>query len=114
MGNILQIMFLIIMFCVIIFLTYYSTKLIAGAKIKSMKNTNMEIIETITIGFGHIHIVKANKQYFLISQTKAEIRILSEIDGEGLKIKEKIQHIPFEKYFKNSMKKGEKDEKDEK
>lgn len=104
LNMVFQLIFLIIIFLVILYLAYYSTRIIAGSKIKNMRKNNIKIIETISIGFNHIHIVEVNKQYFLISSSKEGIRMLSEIDGEGLIIKdEKLESFQFENYFKNYL-----------
>lgn len=108
-----QLIFLIFVFVVVIFLAYYSTKFIAGAKIKTMTKNNMKVIETISIGVHHIHIIQVNKQYFLISSSKEGIRILSEINGEDLIINDdnNINELPFEKQLKqyiNNIKKKDK------
>lgn len=87
-----ELIFLILIFCVVLALAYYSTRLIAGAKLKNMKKGNMQIVETIAIGTSHLHILKVYERYFLITSQKDGIRILSEIDypkvqenkGEGL------------------------------
>lgn len=99
-----QLIFLIFVFVVIIFLAYYSTKFIAGSKIKNMSKNNMKVIETISIGFNHIHIIQVNKQYFLVSSSKEGIRMLSEINGHDLIInQDDIQALPFEKLFKQYL-----------
>ena len=108
-----QLIFLIFVFVVVIFLAYYSTKFIAGAKIKNMSKLNMKVIETISIGFHHIHIIQVNKQYFLISSSKEGIRMLSEINGDDLIINDNnnINQLPFEKQLKqyiNSIKSKDK------
>ncbi len=106
-----QLIFLIFVFVVIIFLAYYSTKFIAGAKIKTMTKNNMKVIETISIGLHHIHIIKVNKQYFLVSSSKEGIRMLSEISGEDLIITDNNNELPFEKQLKqyiNNMKSKDK------
>ena len=93
-----QLIFLIFVFVVIIFLAYYSTKFIAGAKIKTMTKSNMKVIETISIGLHHIHIIKG-------------IRMLSEISGEDLIITDNNNELPFEKQLKqyiNNMKSKDK------
>lgn len=116
-GMAFQLIFILIIFGVVLFLSYYFTKFIAGSKIKTMKKTNMKIIETISIGFNNVHIIQVNNQYFLISSSKEGIRMLSKIDGEGLKIEEEPNlQMPFDKYFqkyteKIKQKKGGKDEK---
>lgn len=99
-----QLIFLIFVFVVIIFLAYYSTKFIAGSKIKNMSKNNMKVIETISIGFSHIHIIQVNKQYFLISSSKEGIRMLSEINGNDLIINEdNVPTLPFEKLLKQYL-----------
>lgn len=99
-----QLIFLIFVFVVIIFLAYYSTKFIAGSKIKNMSKNNMKVIETISIGFNHIHIIQVNKQYFLISSSKEGIRMLSEINGDDLIInQDNIPTLPFEKHLKQYL-----------
>ena len=99
-----QLVFLIFVFVVIIFLAYYSTKFIAGSKIKNMSKNNMKVIETISIGFNHIHIIQVNKQYFLVSSSKEGIRMLSEINGHDLIInQDDIPALPFEKLFKQYL-----------
>ena len=99
-----QLIFLIFVFVVIIFLAYYSTKFIAGSKIKNMSKNNMKVIETISIGFNHIHIIQVNKQYFLISSSKEGIRMLSEINGDDLIInQDNVPTLPFEKHLKQYL-----------
>lgn len=101
LGMAFQLIFLIIIFIVVIFLAYYSTKFIAGAKIKNMARNNMKIIETISIGFNHLHIIQVNNQYFLISSSKEGIRMLSEIDGKDLILNNNQNtSLPFEKHLK--------------
>ena len=95
-----QLIFIIFIFVVVVFLAYYSTKFIAGAKIKTMSKNNMKVIETISIGLHHIHIVKVNKQYFLISSSKEGIRMLSEINGYDLIIQDNTNQLPFDKQLK--------------
>ncbi len=95
-----QLIFIIFIFVVVVFLAYYSTKFIAGAKIKTMSKNNMKVIETISIGLHHIHIVKVNKQYFLISSSKEGIRMLSEINGDDLIIQDNPNQLPFDKQLK--------------
>nr|WP_317358309.1 flagellar biosynthetic protein FliO [uncultured Tyzzerella sp.] len=98
-----QLIFLIFIFVLVIFLAYYATRFIAGAKMKNMTKNNMKILETISIGFHHIHIIQVNKQYFLISSSKEGIRMLSEIDGENLEINNNEPSLPFEKQLKQYM-----------
>ncbi|MDE6182727.1 MAG: flagellar biosynthetic protein FliO, partial [Eubacteriales bacterium] len=80
LGIFFQLIFLIFVFIFVIFLAYYTTKIFAGAKMKTMKNNNMKIIETISIGFNNLHILDINIKYYLISSSKEGIRYLTELD----------------------------------
>lgn len=113
-----QLLSIILVFAFVLLLAYYSTRFVAGAKIKNMKKTNMKVVETISLGLNHIHIIKVGKQHFIISQSKEGIRMLSEIDGEELIINDEIELPSFKKYLKKQMnnvksntKKGDKYEK---
>lgn len=111
LGMAFQLILLIIIFIFVIFLAYYSTKFIASFKIKNMTKNNMKILETISIGYNNIHIIQVNKQYFLISSSKEGVRMLSEIDGTDLIIQNNLQNVPFEKHFKQYLKKSKIQEK---
>lgn len=114
-----QLIFLIFAFLFVLFLAYYTTKIFAGAKMKTMKNNNMKIVETISIGFNNLHILQINEKYYLISSSKEGIRYLKELDKEEIIIENKdIPLVPFEEKFKSYLEKfktkektGGKDEK---
>lgn len=105
-GMFFQLIFLIFAFLVILFLAYYTTKIFAGAKMKTMKNNNMKIVETISIGFNNLHILQINEKYYLISSSKEGIRYLKELDKEEIVIENKeLSLIPFEENFKSYLEK---------
>lgn len=118
-GMFFQLVFLIFVFLLVIFLAYYTTKIFAGAKMKTMRNSNMKIIETISIGFNNLHILQINEKYFLISSSKEGIKYLKELDNNDIIIEDKeVILTTFEENFKSYLKKiitkektGGKDEK---
>lgn len=63
----MQVTSIIILFFVVLALAYFATKTFAKNKLNSMKSNNMKIIETIPIGFNHLHILKINEAYYLIN-----------------------------------------------
>lgn len=79
-----QFFFLIVIFVFILFLAYFTTKFLAGWKIKTTNKGNINIIETISIGTNSIHIIKVSEQYFLISSSKEGIRLISELKEPNL------------------------------
>lgn len=97
-----QIVFLIVVFAFIIFLAYYSTKVIAKNRIKSMSGNNIVIIESINIGLGLcLHIIKAGEQYFLISATKEKIELISELNKDTIKETKNNSEVSFEKIMRD-------------
>ena len=70
---------IIAIFIFILFLTYYTTKFIANFKMKSTSKGNISIIETISIGTSHLHIIKVSNQHFLVSSSKDGFKFMTEI-----------------------------------
>ncbi|MBR1443993.1 MAG: flagellar biosynthetic protein FliO [Firmicutes bacterium] len=97
-----QFFFLIVVFVFILFLAYYSTKLIARAKAGGITRGNIKIIETLSLGINaSLQIIKVGEKFFLISVTKDNINLISEIDEDKLKINENKN---FELKFENVIK----------
>ncbi|MBR1736712.1 MAG: flagellar biosynthetic protein FliO [Firmicutes bacterium] len=97
-----QFFFLIIVFIFILFLAYYSTKLIAKAKSGSIIGGNIKIIESFSLGINaSLQIVKVGGKYFLISVTKDNINLISEIEEDKLELNEKKN---FDLKFENVIK----------
>lgn len=72
-------------FLFVVFLAYYSTKLISRAKGGVRKGSNLTLIEAIGVGLqGTIQLVKAGEKVFLIGVTKDKISLIAEIDPAEL------------------------------
>lgn len=76
----------------------------------------MQIIETISLGFNSLHILKINEKFYLIGSSKDGIRYLTELDKEDISLENFINKISFEEnlkiYLKNAKDKlGGKNEK---
>lgn len=101
---------LIMIFVVILFLAYYSTKWISKARIGGLRSNNMKVIESISVGMrASIQLIKVGEQYFLISVNKDVVAFLSEVRKDSIQEvfeDEKDEKIfGFEKYFKDSIEK---------
>lgn len=106
LGMLFQLIFLIVVFVIVIFLAYYSTKFIAGAKMKTMKNSNMKIIETISVGFNNLHILNINDKYYLISSSREGIKYLTELNKDDIIISDKnFNSKSLENNFKSYLEK---------
>lgn len=101
LGMIGQFFLLIIVFGVILFLAYFSTKWIASVRMGARKNNFLKLISSMPIGGGSsLQLVKAGERYFLIGVSKENVTYIAEIDSNDIP-KEEAEKVkfPFEKYF---------------
>ena len=105
-GSIFQILSILFIFIFVIFLAYISTKLIASNKMKNMKSSNMQIIESVNLGFNSLHILKINEKFYLISSSKEGIRYLTELDKENISLENFQNTISFDENLKLYLKKA--------
>lgn len=76
-----QLLFLLLIFAVILFLAYVSSRFAGNAQKKNMQSGNLEVLETIRIGNNkHLQIVRAGERYFVIGLGKDEIEKIGELD----------------------------------
>lgn len=101
-----QIIFFIVVFIAVIFLAYYSTRFLAKSRIQAMNGKNVSVVESMNLGIGSaLYLVKAGEQYFLISATKENVRLISEIDADTVKVVSQGEGISFEKIMKECLSK---------
>jgi flagellar protein FliO/FliZ len=81
MEEILRIIFYLIGFGAILFLTYVTTKYIARKKIGTTKSRNISVIETVVLGPDkRLHLVKAGNSYVLIASTSKSVEFLTNVE----------------------------------
>ena len=72
---------LLIVFVIVLFLTYYTTKFVGNYQKVSNRYTNFEVVETYRISNNkYIQIIKVSGKYILISVTKDNVTMLTELD----------------------------------
>lgn len=111
LGMLGQFFLLIIVFIVILLLVYYSTKWLASSKLSIRKNSNVRIIESISVGYqSTIQLIKVGSKLFLIGVTKESVTFLTEIDEEINEDENKQNDfkVPFEKYLQEYFNKKKK------
>lgn len=85
-GSIAEVLALLIVFALILSAAYYVTKYFGKSYTGSGQNGNIRVVETVRIAPDkYLQIVEAAGKVFLISITKGEVRLVSELDKEGLK-----------------------------
>lgn len=108
--QILEILFLVIVFVLVLGLTYVVTRSIGVMNRKRYFNKNMEIIEVLALSPGQqLCIVKVGTMYYLLSVTqKSQITYLAKLDEEQLDLSEKHE-ISFQEQLLQKMK-GKRDD----
>ncbi len=79
--NTFEVILFLLGFGAILFLTYVTTRYLAGKSGKAMKGKHLSIVETISLGADkRIHLVKAGEKHILISSTSKSIEYLTELE----------------------------------
>ena len=75
----------VLIFLVVLLLTYFTSKWIGGYQRINMKNKNMQIIESLSVGNNkYICLVKAGEVYLVVAVGKDEITMLAQLTKEQL------------------------------
>ena len=84
--SVLQLVVVLIIFAVVLILTYFTTKWIAGYQKKRGSGANVEVIETAKIGNDrYIEIVRVGKRrYFVLALGKNEVTTVGEISADDI------------------------------
>lgn len=86
-GSFLQLIGVLLVFVFVLALTYFTTKWIANYQKGQAHNKNLRIVETIRITNNkYIQIVEAGREYLVIAIGKDEIRLLTKLSEEQLKV----------------------------
>lgn len=80
---------LVVLFCfvVVLVLTYYTTRWIAGYQKSHSYNKNLAVIETLKLTTNkYIQLIQVGKDtYYVIAIGKDEVSLLGQVNGEQLK-----------------------------
>lgn len=86
-NSFLQFFTLIIVFALVLFLTYWTTRFIGNYQKTAGKTTNFDIIETYRISnTKYIQIIRVGKKYLAVSVCKDSITTLAELSEEEIVI----------------------------
>ena len=81
----MQLISVLIIFVFVLFITYFTTRWIAGHQNTRINNKNLKIIESISVGNNkYISIIQAGELYLVVSVNKDDIRLLSQLNKEQL------------------------------
>ena len=104
----------LLIFVFVLFITFWTSKFIAGYQKQKMLTGNMEVVETLGIGQGkYLQIIRAGEQYFLIAIGKDTVNFVAQLNPEELNLKEEAlmpsQYVDFKSILekaKNTRKKA--------
>ena len=101
-----ELLLAVIIFCIVLWLSYYVTKRLSLVNRKMGFNKNMEIIEVLPLMQGQLlYIVKAGGKYLLLScSQKGNISLISELDAEHIVVKKDEKVVSFQEQLMHLMK----------
>ena len=99
LGRLLSV---IVAIAFVMFLAYYTTRWLAGARYARRGNSNIKLLEGAAVGpHSSVQLIRAGMKVFLIGVTRERITFLAEIPIDEIKEPEfEFSSIPFEKYLK--------------
>ena len=85
LQSVMELIGVVLIFLVVLLLTYFTSKWIGGYQRINMKNKNMQIIESLSVGNNkYICLVKAGEVYLVVAVGKDEITMLAQLTKEQL------------------------------
>ena len=86
LESFLQLMGVLVIFIVVLGITYVATRWIASSQKEHSFNQNLKIIETLRITTNkYIQIIEAGEEYLVIAIGKDEVRLLTKLTRDQLK-----------------------------
>ena len=116
-AGIFKLIFLVIIFIVILVLSYLVTKWYANSSLVKNKTNNIEIKESFQLAPGKtISIVRIGEKYVALAQFKDNVVKLAELTEEELILNREVEisDSSFKDVFSNIVKSRKKDTKSEK
>lgn len=103
----------LLIFIFVLFITFWTSKFIAGYQKQNMMTGNMEVVETVRIAQNkYLQIVRAGEQYYMIALGKDTVTLIAQLNPEELQLKKDVsgqgQYMDFKAILekaKNSRKK---------
>lgn len=84
-----QFITLLLIFVLVLGLTYVTTRVAGGYKKQQMQGKNIRIMETVSISASkYLQIVQVGRRYFLIAVCKDTVTYLSELNEDDLDFSE--------------------------
>lgn len=113
-DNFLQLFGVVVLFLIVLVITYFTTKFVGGIKMGTLQESNFKVIDSYKISQNKfLQIIQIGKRYFVISVGKDSIQLLTELNRDEIFIKDKTNGNTFQDIFKTFKKQNEKEEKND-
>ncbi|BCK00154.1 flagellar biosynthetic protein FliO [Anaerocolumna chitinilytica] len=112
-NNFLQLLGVIVLFLIVLVITYLTTRFVGGVKMGTLRDTNFKVIDTYKLTQNKfLQIIKIGTRYFVIAVGKDEIRLLTEIAEDDIFVASKNtrQNVTFQDILKGFKKQLEKED----
>lgn len=97
----------LLIFVFVLFITFWTSKLVAGYQKQKMMTGNMEVIETLHIAPNkYLQIVRVGEQYFVIAIGKDNVSTVGQLNPEELNLKKDTAPIGQYPDFKSILEKA--------
>ncbi len=105
-DSFVQFITVLLLFLVVLFITYGVTRWISGIQKTQMVGRNMEIVDTMRISSSkYLQIVRAGDKYLAIAVCKDTVTMLAEIPKEGLVLQDSMQTGGYQPGFREILEK---------
>jgi flagellar biosynthetic protein FliO len=93
----------------VLFLAYFSVRLMGRAKVGRSKN--VKVIEAVALSPQNtLQLVQAGDKFFLVGVSRTGITMIGEVNAESVSIGEMLTEMPFEKFFANVLSRKKKED----
>ena len=105
-DSFVQFVTVLLLFLVVLVITYGVTRWISGIQKTQMVGRNMEIVDTMRISSSkYLQIVRAGDKYLVIAVCKDTVTLLAEISGESLTLQDNSQMSGYQPGFREILEK---------
>ena len=105
-DSFVQFVTVLLLFLVVLVITYGVTRWIAGIQKTQMVGRNMEIVDTMRISSSkYLQIVRAGDKYLAIAVCKDTVTMLAEIPKESLMLQNNMQTGGYQPGFREILEK---------
>ena len=89
MENAVHLLTVLAIFVFVLFITYFTTKWVAGYSKKQNITRNIDVIETYRITSNkYVAIIRTGSKYLAIGVGKDTVNVLAELPEEGIELKD--------------------------